>query len=400
VLDELSALSVQAFLCEPANPDACGDEHGQAKERLRRSIAAESSGVWRLNQLHGLLDDLYPETLLPRPELLHFSQAMVCRQAGRALFDSGSGLVHKGTMLTRLPRHQHVPDVHSFRLDLIHANQMYPRLPKAVFLPSVNCIDREHWLKETQARLWPFDPPFLEAISGWPVILSGCNANHAYAEKLFERIRAAHCFPILEDDLPDRLIIDHAVVPMATYRVLAGFHKQYFETCRVSISVGVEVETQPNRPSSRGVFLKPQLTSVPEVLRSLIQPLAESLLRQGWTIVELETWFTPTDVGEMQNAPSILAFTAPGIGVLSTLGDDLRARFLVLIGDEVAVDDALQLRGQDANGIFIRATSFLSSDEAKAVPVEALMHSLWLEWLLETIDQALLNQGPKKESPD
>lgn len=333
MLDELSALSVQAFLGQPANPDACGDEHGQAKERLRRSIAAESSGVWRLNQLHDLLDDLYPDTLLPHPELLHFSQAMVCRQAGRALFDSGSGFVHKGTMLTRLPRHQHVPDVHSFRLDLIHANQIHPRLPKAVFLPSVNCIDREHWLGETQARLWPFDPPSLEAIRGWPVILSGCNANHAYAEQLFERIRAAHCFPILEDDLPDQLIIDHAVVPTATYRVWAGFHKQYFKTCRASFLAGLDVEIQSHRSSSRGVFLKPQLTSVPEVLRPLLQPLTESLLRQGWTIVELETWFTPTDVGEMQNAPSILAFMAPGIGVLSTIGDDSRARFLVLIGD-------------------------------------------------------------------
>jgi hypothetical protein len=28
------------------------------------------------------------------------------------------------------------------------------------------------------------------------------------------------------------------------------------------------------------------------------------------------------------------------------------------------------------------------------------MHSLWLEWLLETIDQALLNQWNKKESSD
>lgn len=393
MLDELSALSVQAFLCEPVNSAASGDEHGQALKRLQGCIAAAESGVWSLDQLQGLLDDLYPKGLVRPPQLLHVHNAIVCRQSGRALFDANTGLICPGTMLTRLPRHQHVPDVQTFRLDLIQSNQALPRLPKAVFLPSANCIDRAHWLGETQAYLWPFTSPAAQELQGWPVILSRCDAAQPYADQLVKRIRDSHGFPVFEQDLPQRFLIDHAVVPTASYRVWAGFHDKYFDACQGSFDClhHYGQEDQPVQRSPR-VLLMPQEEAVSSSLRSLLGPLSASLKRRGWSMIELDNRLSPQDEVHLTQAEVCVAFTGTGLELLAVLGAKISNRSVILLGSELSVNEAQQLAAQQARGCLINPEHFLRSDVMQAMSSPDLRDILCLEWILERLDQALWNK--------
>ncbi len=390
MLDELSALSVQAFLCEPANPAASGDEHGQALTRLQGCLAGAESGVWSLDQLQGLLDDLYPKGLVRPPQLLHIQNAIVCRQAGRALFDANTGLICPGTMLTRLPRHQHVPDVQTFRLDLIQSNQALPRLPKAVFLPSANCIDRAHWLGETQAYLWPFTSPAAQELQGWPVILSRCDASQPYADQLVKGIRGSHGFPVFEQDLPQRFLIDHAVVPTASYRVWAGFHDKYFDACQGSLD-WLDHNGQEDQPVPRSqhVLLKPQQDAVSSSLRPLLGPLSESLKRRGWSIIELDSRLSPQDEVLLSQSQACVAFTGTCPELLAVLGAEISNRVVILLGSELSVHEAQQLAAQHARGCLVNPEHFLKSDVMQAMSSRDLRDVLSLEWILERLEEAL-----------
>ena len=393
MLGELSAASVQAFLCEPVDCEASGDEHGQALKRLQGCVAASQSGVWALDQLQGLLDDIYPQDLVQQPHLLHIKHAIVCRQSGRALFDASTGLICPGTMLTRLPRHQHVPDVQAFRLDLVNSNQTLPRLPKAVFLPSVNCTDSVHWLGETQAYLWPFTSLAVQEIQGWPVILSRCDAAQPYADQLVARIRMSHCFPIFEQDLPQRFLVEHAVVPTASHRVWAGFHNNYFDACQASWK-GLYLNRHHDQMVQRSsrVLLKPQEEAVSLPLRPVLGALSESLERRGWLIIEVGNRLSPQDAWLLSHAQTYVAFAGTCLELLAVLGTDISSRFVMLLGSELSVSEAQQLAVQHARGYLINPEHYLRSDVMLEMPFSHLRKIHLLEWILKQIEQALSHE--------
>ncbi len=351
MLDQLSAISAQSFCCEPSSPEASasGDEHRQAQQRLCSSFSAEESGIWSFDHLPGLLDDLFPPSLVPPPKLLRFSRAIYSRQVGRALFNSRTGFVHPGTMLTRLPRHQHVPELKNFHIDLIQTLQYLPYLREAVFLPSANCCDLESWLGETNAYLWPFLPHHAKGIQGLPVIVCGCASDQPFASHLFRTIRGAHCFPIFECDLPEVFWIKNAFVPTPAYRFLAGFRKLHFRSCSSSFAIGESFV--PKTPLK--ICVEPDPRLVKPKFRDLYKSLANMLGECGWKVISQREVASAKSIVALKGATEIVMASGPDIRMLSVLGPSIEHLRLCVVCDELRVDDALQLRAQNVRGVAI-----------------------------------------------
>lgn len=362
LLQELSRLSA-ASLLRPARPDEPDDPVLLWQQRFKELVEPPIPHLLKavsFSSLHQAMEGLLPSDLLPAPRIHRHGPAVWIRGNG-ALYDAQTGLALPGSYLSRFPRERQVPHCSAFRVELACSTSSLPCLDRAVVLPYAVCSNFGHFATETLAFLWPF---LLEAsaglLVGMPVLLPGCHGGDPTAQLIQALLRQAHAFPLLEDDLPKILRIDHAYIPDPSLRLHAACTETHLQA---SGALGHWLE---NTLASSGdlyeqvdrLFIS-RTALVGDVRRVERDSLVDHLLAEsGWKVFHPEQHPLPVQVATYRRSRVIAGFEGSALHGLALLGPQSGGSgpVLLMLGDQPSVDYFLQFRAQQLRGFFLPCT--------------------------------------------
>lgn len=356
LLAESSELAAAALVL-PGSDREPADAVLAWRERFQAAVAPQQPHLFkavRFAQLQPALDALFPLEAAPAPRLLEYRDAVWIRGSG-ALYDGRTGLALPGSYLSRFPRQRQAPNCSTFRVELTHPLSALPCLERAVLLPFAPCGNFGHFITETLGFLWPFllDPG--HDLTGWPVLLAGCQAVDPATTLVHALIRQRHGFPLLEEHLPASLRIRQVLVPEPSLRLHGACTPTAIHSAE---ALGDWLLAQQPFSLAPAEKLFISRTALPGEVRSVDQePALEALLQaRGWTVLHPEQHTLAEQAGFYRAARVVAGFEGSALHGLALVGQASPGPGLVMLGDQASPDYFLQFRAQGLPGFFIQCT--------------------------------------------
>ena len=349
-----SQLAASAWIDLPSDPHPIDPvlRWDQCFDAEREAVAV--GDAIPLKTLTDHLEGLFPEALNDAPKLLERRHVLWIAGAG-ALFDGQTGLAVPGSMLTRFPRHRQTPYSHTHWLELTRPMDSFHAIDEVLWLPHAACDMFGHWMTEILAFLWPLLLDGGQDLTGWPVLLPGCDAGQPLAETLFQLLRRRHLSPLLPADCPKALYLRRVLIPEPSLRLHAGTSPAHYQAAQALGDWLVQsAESQP-LSAARRVFLS--RSALTEECRKVEgeRDLEDCLRAQGWTVVHPQQHPLAEQVALLRSAEWIAAFDGSALHGLAWLGLKPKSR-VIMLGDRPSLDYWLQFRCQGIQGWFVPCT--------------------------------------------
>lgn len=385
-LEQISHLGAKAWLLAPEDPHPIDPvlRWTQVFESFVRSVGP--SEPLPLQDIYSRLDGLFPDELCDAPVLVEHHDVLWIAGSG-VLFDGQSGLAVPGSMLTRFPRHRQTPYAVSHWVELTRPLSSFQRLQHALWLPHADCQMFGHFMTEILAFLWPIFTQEATQLTGWPVLLPGCDSTSSLSDWLFRLLRSRHLYPLLRSTLPKAVHLQRVLIPQPSMRLHAGTSTTFLQSAQafgdwLLCSSPVAEMTDHSR-----VFLS--RSALHEDCRKIEgeRELEQYLKQSGWLIVHPEQEELPQQVALIRAARCIAAFDGSALHGLAWLGDHAET-MLILLGDSPSLDYWLQFRAQKIRGWFLSCTQPFADEKPSHLQNRQL--TLQARDLSETIDALAL----------